>query len=155
MCLTSLIYTLFGIKCCSPVTFTCNNINWHAASSCNINSIIQSITSAYVFKEMVSITLHMGMKTAETNDQEHSLTLPIRHVCCHSNETRAPIANPSNSAPPTIPQSYIWVRAVVYKCGAGQTDRQKHTDGRDQYTFCLAIPNAECNQPYSEYKGIR
>jgi len=37
--------------------------------------------------------------------------------CCHSNETRAPIANPPNSAQlegtPTIPPSYIWVRAVV------------------------------------------
>ena len=38
-------------------------------------------------------------------------------LCCHNNETRAPIAYPSNSAQlestPTIPATYIWVRAVV------------------------------------------
>ena len=28
----------------------------------------------------------------------HSLTFRIRRVCCHSNETHAPIANPPNSA---------------------------------------------------------
>ena len=58
----------------------------------------------------------------------YSLTFRIRRVGCHSNETRAPIANPPNNAqlgaPPTIPQSYIRVRAVVQKCGEGQTDRQ-------------------------------
>jgi len=37
-------------------------------------------------------------------------------------------------APPTIPQSYIRVHAVVWECGEGQkTDRQ--TDARDHYTF--------------------
>jgi len=31
------------------------------------------------------------------------------------------------------------IRAVVWECGEGQTDRQthRHTDGRDQYTFLL------------------
>jgi len=46
----------------------------------------------------------------------------------HSNETRAPIANPPNSAQlqgtPTIPPSYIQVHAVVYECGEGQTGTQ-------------------------------
>ena len=49
-------------------------------------------------------------------------------LCCHSNETRAAIENPSNSAQlegtPTIPPSYIRVCAVVWKCGKGQTHRQ-------------------------------
>jgi len=49
---------------------------------------------------------------------------------CHSNEARAPIANPPNTAQledtPTIPPTYIRVRAVVWECGEGQTDR--HTD---------------------------
>jgi len=57
-------------------------------------------------------------------------------LCCHSNETRAPITNPLNSAQlegtPSIPPTYIRVRAVVWECGKGQTDRR--TDGRDQYT---------------------
>jgi len=51
-------------------------------------------------------------------------------LCCHSNETRALIANPPNSAqlaaPPTIPPSYIRVRAVL-ECGEGQTHRQTQT----------------------------
>jgi len=38
-------------------------------------------------------------------------------------------------APPTIPPHYIVVRAVVWECGEGQTDR--HTDAHDQYTFCV------------------
>jgi len=45
-----------------------------------------------------------------------------------SNETRAPIANPPNSAQlggtPTIPPSYIWVRVVVWACDDGQTHRR-------------------------------
>jgi len=49
-------------------------------------------------------------------------------LCCHSNETRAPIANPPKSAQlegtPTIPRSYVRVRAVVWECGEGQTDAQ-------------------------------
>jgi len=49
-------------------------------------------------------------------------------LCCHSNETRALTANPSNSAQldgtPTIPPSYIWIRTVVWECGKGQTHRQ-------------------------------
>jgi len=44
-------------------------------------------------------------------------------VCCHSNEIRALIANPPNSAQlqgtPTIPPSYIRVRAAVRECGEG------------------------------------
>ena len=41
----------------------------------------------------------------------------------------------NQSAPPTIPLSYIRVRAVVWECGDGEIDRQ--TAGRDQYTFRL------------------
>jgi len=52
----------------------------------------------------------------------HTSILPT----CHSNETHAPIANPPNSAqlegPPTIPPIYIWVYAVVWECGEGQTE---------------------------------
>jgi len=55
------------------------------------------------------------------------------------------MANPPNSAQlegtPTIPPCYIWVRAVVWECGEGQTDR--HTDGRSQYTFHLRYKSRE------------
>ena len=71
-------------------------------------------------------------------------------LCCHSNATRAPIANPPNSAqlggslyhaPKLRP-----VRAVVWAYGRGQTDRQTHTQThththtqttRDHNTFCV------------------
>jgi len=49
-------------------------------------------------------------------------------LCCHSNATRAPIANPPNSAQLggslTTPPSYIRVRAVVWAYGRGQTHRR-------------------------------
>jgi len=72
-------------------------------------------------------------------------------VCCHSNETRVPIANLPNSAQlegtPTISPSYIRVRTVVWECSEGQTDRQTHrqtdTDGRGHYTFCLGYASHE------------
>ena len=47
-------------------------------------------------------------------------------LCCHSNETRAPIANPLNSAQleGTLYHSFNLrtsaVRAVVWECGEGQ-----------------------------------
>ena len=64
-------------------------------------------------------------------------------LCCHSNETRTPTANPPNSAQleatPTIHPTYIRVRAVVWKCGERKTNTQtyRHTEGRDHYTFRL------------------
>jgi len=75
-------------------------------------------------------------------------------VRCCSNETRAPIANPPNSAQvgstPTIPPSYIRVLAVVWVCGEGQkthtqTHRQTHThtDGHEHYTFLVVYDSRE------------
>jgi len=70
-------------------------------------------------------------------------------LCCHSNETRTPIANPPDSAQlegtATITQ-LIWVRAVVWECGQGQTDTQqtrRHTDARDLYTLRLGYASCE------------
>jgi len=67
-------------------------------------------------------------------------------LCCHSNATRAPIANLPNSAQlgasPTTPPSYIRVRAIVWACGRGL-----HTDGRDHNTFRIAYTaHAKCNK---------
>jgi len=67
---------------------------------------------------------------------------------CHSNETRSPIANPPNSVQlegtPTIPSSYIRVRAVVWECGDWQTHTQtdRHTDTLDQRT---STTHVKCN----------
>jgi len=66
-------------------------------------------------------------------------------LCCHSNKTRAPIANPPNGAQlddtPTIPPSYIRVRAVVWDYGEGQTDTQ--TAVTDIH-FASTMLHAEC-----------
>jgi len=70
-------------------------------------------------------------------------------LCCYSNETRAPIANPPNSAQlevtTTIPPSYTRVHAVALEFGEEQTDRHadRHTDGRGQYTFRLGYASRE------------
>jgi len=77
-------------------------------------------------------------------------------LCCHSNETHAPIAKPPNSAQlegtPTIPPTYIGVRAVVWECGEVQADR--HTDrDRHKHTqtavttihFASSTTHARCN----------
>jgi len=70
--------------------------------------------------------------------------------CCHSNASRAPIANPPNSAQlggiPTTPQSYIWVRAIVWACGRGQTHRQTDTQTRvTTIHFSWSSTHAKCN----------
>jgi len=68
--------------------------------------------------------------------------------CCHSNETRAPIANPPNSAQPegapTIPPSYIRVRAVVWDAARNrQTDTQTAVAN---ILFASAMPHTKCTQ---------
>ena len=54
--------------------------------------------------------------------------------------------NPPNTAQledtPTIPLSYIWLRAVVWKCSEGQTDTHMHVAN---IHFTSATPHAKCN----------
>jgi len=78
-----------------------------------------------------------------------SLQLGIA-LCCHSNATRAPIANPPNSAQlgaaSTMPPSYIQVRAAVWAYGRRQTDT--HTDTQTRVTtihFASSTTHAKCN----------
>ena len=57
---------------------------------------------------------------------------------CHSNETRAPIANPPNSAqlegtPYHSPKLHLGPCSNV----GMRRGTDRHTDGRDQYTFRL------------------
>jgi len=68
-------------------------------------------------------------------------------VCCHSNETRAPIAHPPNSAqlegtPYHSPSYIIRVHAVVWECGEGKTDTQTAVAN---IHFASAMPHAKCN----------
>ena len=75
--------------------------------------------------------------------------ISISALCCHSNKTRAPIANPPNGAQLEGSRyhspAYIRVRAVVWECGERQIDIQtdKHTVGRGQYTFRLGYASRE------------
>jgi len=86
-----------------------------------------------------------------------TITITIRHraststhwhftfvLCCHSNETHAPIANPPNSAQlegtPTIPPSYIRVHAAVWEC----SKRQTHTR-MTNINFAMSTTHAKCN----------
>jgi len=64
-------------------------------------------------------------------------------LCIHTNETRAPISNLPNSAEleGNPYPSCIWVRAVVWECGLGQTDT--HKDVRDKYTFHIVYDSRE------------
>jgi len=68
-------------------------------------------------------------------------------LCCHINKTRAPIANPPNSAQlegtPTIPLSYIQVHAVVLECGEGQTDTRTAVT---TIHFTSSTTRAKCNK---------
>ena len=79
---------------------------------------------------------------------ENAYSRPQNWGFGRSNETRAPIANPPNSAyqgaVPTTPLSYTRVRAVVWTCGRGartcsqtdtQTDTHRHTDAGDRNTL--------------------
>jgi len=87
--------------------------------------------------------------------------------CCHSNATRAPIANPPNSAQLGgslyLAPSYIRVRAVMWAYGCGQThtqtdrqtDRQTdthtHRDTQTRVTtihFASSRTHAKCNKLY-------
>ena len=67
-------------------------------------------------------------------------------ICCHSIESRAPIANPAKSAQ----LGDIPYRALVKECGEGQTDTHtyRHTDSCGLNTFPLAMPNVKCNDKY-------
>jgi len=74
-------------------------------------------------------------------------------LCCHSNATRAPIANPPNSAQlgaaSTTPPSYIRVRAVVWAYGHGQTHRQIDTCRQTRVTtihFASSTTHSKCNE---------
>ena len=73
-------------------------------------------------------------------------------LCCHSNTTRAPIANLPNSAQlggiPTTPPSYIRVHAIVWACSCRQTHTDTETDTQTRVTtihFVSSTTHAKCN----------
>jgi len=73
--------------------------------------------------------------------------------CCHNNATRAPIANPPNSAQLGDSlyhyPSYIRVRAVVSAYGRGQTDTQSDTQTRvTTKHFASSTTHAKCKYQF-------
>jgi len=79
------------------------------------------------------------------SEYKHSLTFCIpRYVVIVTKPVHrlkiCPIMH-KHSAPPTIPPSYIRVRAVVWECGEGQSHR--YTDGRGQHSVCLGYVSRE------------
>jgi len=81
-------------------------------------------------------------------------------LCCHINATRAPIANPPNSAhlgaASTMPPSYIRVRAVVWAYSRGQTDTQTDTQTRvTTIHFASSMTHAKCyNNPQWQLQKV-
>ena len=89
--------------------------------------------------------LYESQKTIRTRDR--ASTSSRWHfafgLCCHSNETRAPIANAPNSAQlegtPYHSPSYMRIGAVVRACGEGQTDTQTNIH------FASSTTHAKCD----------
>jgi len=65
-------------------------------------------------------------------------------VCCHSNETRAPIANPPNNAQLRV-TAYNSPKLHPGSCSSVEMRQgtNRHTDGRGQYTFRLGYVSRE------------
>ena len=69
-------------------------------------------------------------------------------LCCHGNATRAPIANPPNSAQlGSMP--YHTPKLHLGPCSSvgirPRTDTDRHTDAHDHYTFCIVYDFTKCN----------
>jgi len=64
-------------------------------------------------------------------------------LCCHNNETRAPIANPPNSAQLEGTLPFPRVTCVSRSSVGMRRGTDRHTAGRDQYTFCLGYASCE------------
>jgi len=100
------------------------------------------------------------MHTASTSTRWHFTFV----LCCHSNETRSPIANAPNSAqsaqqcttrehPLPFPPSYIRVSAVLWACSDSQTNTHRQTDRQTDTQmhvtnihFTSSTTRAKCNK---------
>jgi len=77
---------------------------------------------------------------------ERTTIVNVFRICCHSNETRAPIVNKANSAqlggtPYHSPKLHL---GLCTSLGMRQgTDRQTHADGCDHYTFRVVYDSHE------------
>jgi len=92
----------------------------------------------------VSIQIEPGSERVQALADISGLAL-----CCDRNEIRAPTADLPNSAQhrghPYHSPCYMRVRAVVWECGDGQTDRDTHRQTAvTSIHFASATPHAKC-----------
>jgi len=101
--------------------------------------------------ERVMISIHAStlkpvMTTTEpVTERVQALADILRSaLCCHSNETSAPIANPPNSAQ-LKGTPYHTLQVTLGLCSSVRTCQgtDRHTDSRDQYTCCLSYASRE------------
>jgi len=88
--------------------------------------------------------LHTVCRLSKPGIEHVQALADISHsaLCCHSNETRAPVAHPPNSAqlgaPRTIPAKlHPCLCSTVGMRQGTDTQTYAHTDGHDHYTFCI------------------
>ena len=115
-------------------------------NNCKIVQFLKRFYGTYFssYAEQMSVQ-QQNAKPACIERVQALADISLSALCCHSNETRAPIANPPTCAQlegtPTIPSKYH--RGLCSSVGMRQgTDRR--TDGRDHYT--LYTPHVKCNK---------
>ena len=95
----------------------------------------------------VALIVHCHQPARQQSVTSHTASTSTRWhfafgLYCHSNATRAPIANPPNSAQ-LEGTAYHSLKLHSGPCSSvgmrPRTDRHRHTDGRDQYTSRLLI----------------
>jgi len=98
------------------------------ASSCDDLAHVAIFTMNCYLCSFTDLKLSRFIKSKPRTERVQALADISRSRYVVSNESRAPIANPPNSAQlggtPAILPSYILVRAVVWVCGRGQADTQ-------------------------------
>ena len=132
---------------------TCSDLEWVVFGSRDFKLWEISDGISETIQDRDIVTKEESQETrhrARTSTRQHF----VLRLCCHSNETRTPIANSPNSAQlegtPTIPPTYVRVRAVVWECSEGQTHTQTHATN---IHFALATSYARCNNmwPMEQY----
>jgi len=114
----------------------------------NIAHIINRYINVLYFTYLITHTLYSRGKDSEKR------SVFAFALCCHSNTTRAPIANPPNSAQlGGIP--YHSPKLHPGPCNSvgmrPRTDRQTQTDTQTRVTtihFASSTTRAKCNEPY-------
>jgi len=117
------------------------------------SNILQDIAKQRKMKEELKygpgpqrhICIEQGPHICESGIQRVQALADISRsaLCCHNNETRAPIANPPNSAQLDDPLPFPKLHPGPCSSVGMQRGTDRRTDGRDQYTFRLGYASRE------------